>query len=101
MTSVSDEEAAAHDVEHGIAHISIDLQAGCDGDAEDLGLRYPDDSVVFTDAQGLLDHIKETCKGDKYEFIRDWCLLENVELTISVSFEKDGRHGNHSSVEWA
>jgi len=80
--------------------IDISIEWDQTGDPYDWGLRYPNDEVPLTDAAALLGHIKETCRNSKSTFIRDWSLLDDPRIVISMRRPDDNGRMQYSSVEW-
>lgn len=80
--------------------IGILIESDMSGDPYDFGLRYPNDNVPFTDAQSLLDYIKQDSQGSKSTFISDWCLMDDPRIVISVRRPDESGTMQHSVVEW-
>lgn len=80
--------------------IDIQIEWDMSGDPYDWGLRYPNDNAPFTDAESLLAYIKQDSGDSKSAFIRDWDLMDDPRIIISVRRPDDSGKMQHSSVEW-
>lgn len=80
--------------------IEISIEWDMSGNPYDWGLRYPNDNVPLTDAKALLEYIKENCNGSKSEFIRDWDLLDDPRIMVSMRRPDEQGISQATFAEW-